>query len=205
MSRGKRKHCKSPAVSFHHGRGSSFMGKQMIYKFMIHYIKIVGRWMWSNFLKLGSTRRLHFRIKSSYGDDTANTSQTVHNLDAYILILPLISPKTLPGGRGPCLFHNNQLWLIRRSQTIVYILILVHSGKVVVPGAPQLHCVGHLNRVPTGRRVSSANYLASCMPAARLIMWLHRTVWSAGYIPRCTGWTFQCPASAGHWIVQIVC
>jgi len=31
---------------------------------------------------------------------SSNTSQTVHNLDAYILILPLISPKTLPGGRG---------------------------------------------------------------------------------------------------------
>ena len=35
-----------------------------------------------------------------YGGDTANTSQTVHNLDAYILILPSVSPKTLPGGRG---------------------------------------------------------------------------------------------------------
>ena len=70
-----------------------------------------------------------------YGGDTANTSQTVHNLDAYILILPSVSPKTLPGGRGRVSSTIFSLWLIRRSQTIVYILILVHSGKVVVPAA----------------------------------------------------------------------
>ena len=119
LSRGKRKHCQitscliSPRKGFFiHGQADDLQihddwaGHWMpqLTNQLIHYIKIVGRWMWSNSLKLSSSGWVRLVVcifdQIIYGGDTANTSQTVHNLDAYILILPAVSPKTLPGGRG---------------------------------------------------------------------------------------------------------
>ena len=140
--------------------------------------------MWSNFLKLSSSGWVRLVVcifdQIIYGGDTAKTSQNVHNLDAYI-DSAISFTKNITRLTRTCLFHNSQLWSIRRSQTIVS-----SSSYTLVKSLFRMHlnyCVGHLNGVP--------KCLVSILHLAHLIMWLHRTVWSAGYVPRCTGWTFQ--------------
>ena len=199
MSRGERKHCQitscliSPRKGFFiHGQADDLQihddclirehPSSLINSFTIHQDRgslDVEHWNWVHLAGFDSSSA--FSIKSSTAV-TLPKHRRMFIISMLILILLSVLPKTLPGGRG------------RVSSTIA------SSGRSVGLRLSYPHprtlwwscCSGRTSATVWDismecRSVSSA--MASCI--ARLIMWLHRTVWSAGYEPCCSGWTFQ--------------